>query len=216
MLGFEGVASVFWSSIVSCAAAEAAVQAAAARFDAPPDRIRRDYQAFRRQCAAHHLLGDEAGTMPPLRRSTSPLPRRVRAALPMLLHAAVTRLRVQAALRKGFNAAYQLAEAESDLRRDCANRFVTDGELMQLMRAFRRADGAMIHRLGVRDCLPRSLALFLFLSERGVPASHVIGLSPRPFRVHAWVEVSGSALLEDGEQIAPFRRLAVLAYGSMD
>ena len=44
------------------------------------------------------------------------------------------------------------------------------------------------------DCLPRSLAIFVLLRRRGVPARLHIGVKRFPFAAHAWVECFGEVL----------------------
>jgi hypothetical protein len=53
-------------------------------------------------------------------------------------------------------------------------------------------------------CLEQSLALCLLLRRRGVPAQLRIGVQPRPFHAHAWVEVAGRPLQEPPDVGASF------------
>jgi transglutaminase-like putative cysteine protease len=46
------------------------------------------------------------------------------------------------------------------------------------------------------QCLEQSLTLYVLLRRRGVPADLKLGVRPRPFYAHAWVEVRGRALGE--------------------
>lgn len=48
-------------------------------------------------------------------------------------------------------------------------------------------------------CLEQSLALTWLLRRRGVPAELRVGVQPRPFYAHAWVEVDGRALNEPSD-----------------
>ncbi|HVI07425.1 MAG TPA: lasso peptide biosynthesis B2 protein [Candidatus Binatia bacterium] len=43
-------------------------------------------------------------------------------------------------------------------------------------------------------CLQRSAATACLLKSHGVSAELVIGVQPRPFRAHAWVEVGGKVV----------------------
>ena len=43
-------------------------------------------------------------------------------------------------------------------------------------------------------CLQRSAVLTCVLRRHGIPAELVIGVSPMPFRAHAWVEVQGAVV----------------------
>lgn len=45
-------------------------------------------------------------------------------------------------------------------------------------------------------CLEQSLTLFLLLRRRGVRAELRLGVQPRPFHAHAWVEAGGRAISE--------------------
>ena len=45
-------------------------------------------------------------------------------------------------------------------------------------------------------CLEQSLTLFLLLRRRGVPAELRLGVQPRPFHAHAWVEAGGRPIGE--------------------
>lgn len=53
-----------------------------------------------------------------------------------------------------------------------------------------------------RDCLPKSLTLYLLLRSQGVPAQVCIGVRKYPFfGSHAWVEVGGRPLDENPDRI---------------
>ena len=60
-------------------------------------------------------------------------------------------------------------------------------------------------------CLEQSLALFLLLRRRGVPAELRLGVQVYPFYAHAWVEVGGEPVNEDPETVENFRALPELA-----
>jgi hypothetical protein len=53
-------------------------------------------------------------------------------------------------------------------------------------------------------CLEQSLALYVLLRRRGVPAELRLGVTPSPFHAHAWVEVDGAPVNEDAETVAKF------------
>lgn len=48
-------------------------------------------------------------------------------------------------------------------------------------------------------CLEQSLTLFVLLRRRGVPADLRLGVQPRPFQAHAWVEAGGRPLCESAD-----------------
>jgi hypothetical protein len=53
---------------------------------------------------------------------------------------------------------------------------------------FSNAERFIFSRRGMNDCLPRSLALFVFLRAMGFSVRHCIGIRCFPFAAHAWVE----------------------------
>ena len=61
-------------------------------------------------------------------------------------------------------------------------------------------------------CLEQSLTLFVLLRRRGVPAELRLGVQPRPFYAHAWVEVEGRPVNESADlplKLAAFPSLGV-------
>jgi hypothetical protein len=60
-------------------------------------------------------------------------------------------------------------------------------------------------------CLEQSLALYLLLRRRGVPAELRIGVQVYPFYAHAWVELHGEPVNEDRETVEKFRALPEVA-----
>jgi hypothetical protein len=54
-------------------------------------------------------------------------------------------------------------------------------------------------------CLERSVALLWMASRRGLAAHLRIGVLPRPFNAHAWVEIDGRPVNENPEYIELFR-----------
>lgn len=56
-------------------------------------------------------------------------------------------------------------------------------------------------------CLEQSLALYVLLRRRGVPAELRLGVQVHPFHAHAWVELDGEPLNEDPEAVRRFRPL---------
>jgi hypothetical protein len=77
--------------------------------------------------------------------------------------------------------------------------------------AFVRAENLFWFQRAPRDCLPRSLSLYAFLSQLGFPAVHRIGGRRFPgLAMHAWVESAGEVVLDDAEKIAEYEVLASL------
>ncbi|HEX6133734.1 MAG TPA: lasso peptide biosynthesis B2 protein [Longimicrobiales bacterium] len=61
-------------------------------------------------------------------------------------------------------------------------------------------------------CLEQSLTLFVLLRRRGVAADLRLGVQPRPFYAHAWVEIDGCPVSESADlplTIVPFPSLGV-------
>ncbi|HEV2147948.1 MAG TPA: lasso peptide biosynthesis B2 protein [Longimicrobiaceae bacterium] len=56
-------------------------------------------------------------------------------------------------------------------------------------------------------CLEQSLALYILLRRRGVPAELRLGVQVYPFHAHAWVELHGEPVNEHPETVARFRAL---------
>src|SRR5262249_37120613 len=83
--------------------------------------------------------------------------------------------------------------------------------VQQALKGFSWAENFFLARPGLDDCLARSLSLFVFLRQLGLPAQHHIGVRGHPFLGHAWVTVEGEALLEPPEGMQRFAVLARLS-----
>src|SRR5688572_29814278 len=68
----------------------------------------------------------------------------------------------------------------------------------------RRVALAGVFYPGRARCLEQSLALYVLLRRRAVPAQLRLGVQPYPFTAHAWVELDGVALNERPETISQF------------
>jgi Transglutaminase-like superfamily len=60
-------------------------------------------------------------------------------------------------------------------------------------------------------CLEQSLALYVLLRRRGVPAELRLGVQVYPFYAHAWVELNGQPVNEDRETVEKLRPLPEVA-----
>jgi hypothetical protein len=60
-------------------------------------------------------------------------------------------------------------------------------------------------------CLEQSLALYLHLRRRGIPAELCFGVRASPFAAHAWVEYEGEPVCEQRDVIVQFARLPEVA-----
>lgn len=123
----------------------------------------------------------------------------------------------QLALRtRGFERTYEWADRGPE-----AKLHPSVDKIERSLGYFRAAESLVFNPRGVMDCLPRSLALFAFLSMQGHSVRHVIGVRRYPFKAHAWVEQSGRKLLEmptfgatpssaPGRGVAEFVPIAIL------
>jgi hypothetical protein len=89
---------------------------------------------------------------------------------------------------RGFSATYaalsELAQLEMGHEPD-------ERTISAALRAFTRAEEFFHLKSAPADCLPRSLALFRFLRQVGVPVEHCIGVDTFPFSAHAWAQYQG-------------------------
>jgi hypothetical protein len=82
--------------------------------------------------------------------------------------------------------------------------------LRDALAAFSRGEHFVISRLRLDDCLPRSLALFVFLRAAGFSVCHCIGIRRHPFIAHAWVEHDAIPLLSLPDSIVDFTKIATI------
>lgn len=85
------------------------------------------------------------------------------------------------------------------LTRSLANRKRTTADRAMVDEIVRRVSLAAAFYPRRARCLEQSLALYLLLRRRGVAAELRLGAQPRPFYAHAWVEVDGAPLAEQGD-----------------
>jgi hypothetical protein len=203
---FDAVATTMWRLLLELGDRERVVAALAERYDAGADVLGRDLDALiarlldggfvRRETAAQDARSDAPAVAAP--------PGRLRAR-PSVPRAwwwlARTALRMH---REGFTATYRAAAA-------LAAHPVAPGAsavLEPALRAFARAENAFVFRNAPRDCFPRSVALFCFLRELGIPVEHRIGVNRHPFRAHAYVVLDGRVLSDHPGQQRAFTTLA--------
>ncbi len=105
---------------------------------------------------------------------------------------------------RGFHAAYEWARGH----RNHASAGAAD--LAAARRSFKRAEHVLPPRLGLNDCLPRSLALYAFLAGAGIGVTHRIGVKRYPFGAHAWVEHEAKPVVASEASVAPFKIIASL------
>ena len=115
--------------------------------------------------------------------------------------------RTWAALRlRGFGPVYRRLLVERPFQRPASPDLVD-----RAVRSFVRAENLFWFRDAPDDCLPRSLALFSFLRALGLPATHKIGGMRYPgLLMHAWVESSERALIDDPELLGMLTVLSTI------
>lgn len=92
----------------------------------------------------------------------------------------------------GFPRVFRFVERWGRRPVEAAPRAVQRRTVRRTVEAVRTA-GRYYHRRRL-NCLPRSLAIYVLLRRRGVPATLRIGVKRFPFAAHAWVECLGEVL----------------------
>lgn len=88
----------------------------------------------------------------------------------------------------------------------------SDASLMErALNTFSRAENFFVSKEAPQDCLPRSLALFLFLRSSGLAVEHCIGIRRFPFHAHAWVEHNGVVVHDNPLCGAVYKTIARIA-----
>jgi hypothetical protein len=179
-------------------------------------RVSADYAAFTSALLERDLL--VASTSPrqpaaaprgPARRGDgtrgASAPIRAAALLPAAAHAWLCQQRIEWTLRRrGFTAVYAFAA------RSRSHAAAKGTSLARCLAGFAAAEKFTTRLLRRDDCLPRSLALYLFLRARGFPVRHTVGIADDPLRAHAWVELDGQPLLDDPEHVRRHTAIARL------
>ena len=96
----------------------------------------------------------------------------------------------------GFHAAYSRATSYAPVITESPVPAAKPVCLDTAMAAFHRAERLVFSGRGLDDCLPRSLALFVYLRRCNLTARHFIGIKRYPFAAHAWVEHADKILME--------------------
>jgi hypothetical protein len=200
---FDAVATTMWRLLLELGDRERVVAALAERYDADAGVLGRDLDALTTRLLDGGFLSRDSAAPGAPARPAAP-PRRPPRARPSALRAwwwlARTALRLR---RAGFTATYRAATALAAIpaARDAHER------LEPALRAFARAENAFVFRNAPRDCFPRSIALFCFLRELGIPVEHRIGVNRHPFRAHAYVTLDGRVLSDHPGQQRAFTTL---------
>ena len=181
----DPVGSAMWSILTGESDEGASLKSLAATYETDLVTLRGDLEAFAKRCIGEQLLVPKAALPEPVAAETSPRRRR-----PGLVGALTCLIATQRALsRDGFGKTYE--------RYGRISATSSGNQLTEAVAAFAFAENFFVARRAPDDCLPRSLALYRFLRECGLPVRHVIGVSRFPFLAHAWVEHAGAALLDD-------------------
>lgn len=140
-----------------------------------------------------------------------PVPDMVRKRTPRALSwfdAYATLIRAYLSVRyRGFGATYAWARSALTYRTHDVS------EAKDLARGttlFMRAESLVFSRRGLDDCLPRSLALFVYLRRAGVAVRHHIGVRCYPFAGHAWVEHENVPVLDRDRRVELFTSIATI------
>lgn len=177
------------------------VASLATKLRMPVQTVEADLQAFSEDCENQGLLAPHlpAGT-DDARRAHNVVgqPRLSSLRAWWAIAATVARLR-----RHGFGRTYRCYA-----RMEKTAEAVDNDRLRTAVERFRMAENFFIFPTAPKDCLPRSLALYRFLLEMGLPAAHCMGVQRFPFEAHAWVECHGEALFNHPDDLAGYSELA--------
>ena len=181
----DPVGSAMWSILTGECDEGTSLDTLAATFETDLVTLRGDLAAFAKRCIGEQLLVSEAALHEPAAMEISRRRRR-----PGLVGALTCLIATQRALsRDGFGKTYE--------RYGRISAASSCGRLVEALAAFEFAENFFVARRAPDDCLSRSLSLYRFLRECGLPVEHVIGVSRFPFLAHAWVEHACVALLDD-------------------
>jgi hypothetical protein len=200
---FDAVATTMWRLLLELGDRERVVAALAERYDADAGVLGRDLDTLTARLLDGCFLRRQTAADAAHARPVAPPRGRLRAR-PSTARAwwwlARTALRLR---RAGFTATYRAATALA------AHPAAPDAgaRLEPALRAFARAENAFVLRNAPHDCFPRSIALFCFLRELGIPAEHRIGVNRYPFRAHAYVVLTGRVLSDHPGQQRAFTTL---------
>lgn len=195
---FDRTATAMWEVLRTLPRAHR-VDALQQRFNASRARLAADLDAFEQLCRNRAFLSATAHEAAP-RAALRCLPRRALTLRAWWALAATT----IALRRSGFAAVYR-ANARLPQR---ANAPADEDLLNRAERAFLRAENFFALKAAPKDCLPRSLALYRFLTSIGFAAEHCIGVMRYHFEAHAWVRCGDRLVLDSPEFVARYTVLA--------
>jgi hypothetical protein len=193
-LVLDRIETLIWQGLISDSTAET-INILIEEYDISEDIILADIEAFKAQCIERGFFDKKSDTS---RRKQQAAP----AKAPNAWRAWLWMLRVSFSLRSGFAPAYRLCLG---LKQPGAR---TLADLEKAQTAFLFAENFFIFKSAPRDCLPRSLSLYGFLTSCGIRATHVIGIARYPFEAHAWVECDDKVLLDRPDWVSKYHALA--------
>lgn len=214
-LVLDALASKMWPAVLDEGAWPTVRRQICCEYEVDEHQLDRDFSAFSADCASRWSLAEiriAAGLAPSAASSerpsaSMPLPSFPRRAwwqrLRYALRACVAIYRTGRSLRREKLRDTYLRYASIKTRHRSLS-------LDDALTAFAIAEHFFLSRQAPDDCLLRSLSLYRFLREHGVPATHVIGVCRLPFQAHAWVEYGGEPLLGDraiGGRFTPLSRI---------
>ena len=195
----DDIGTAFWRVLTERADDARGVGELCSKFGAPADVVESDLRAFRQRCIDRGWL---TGSMP---LASSGFVAR-HPAKPTPFYA--WRVLLETITRLWTGGLIKTYAAYAGTRPSMAEPALS-GLRERALGAFLAAENAILLPGGSRDCLPRSLALFVFLKRCGIDCNHVIGVQRTPFQAHAWVEIEGEPVLERLDQ-SHFHALARL------
>lgn len=198
----DEVATSMWEGVVGRRRRSTLVDQIAAEFAVSHAQVEQDLDGFLRSCLSQgYLAMREASASPAKTRRAGRTARRL-----LALRAWWSLVTAWADLKFfGFQKLYARGVAEASIVR--SEPLSVSDTLHRAEKAFLFAENFFVLAGAPRDCLPRSMAMFLFLRRLGLPARHQIGMERYPMSVHAWVECGARRVLDDPDSL----RCTVLA-----
>ena len=190
----DEAATIFWYAVCRRQEPLEVVERIAAEFGVPQDQVQADRDEFIASCLARRFLCREAHR-PAAETASVRIRRPARRVLALRAWMALSQCWLLLKVF-GFRGLHRLAQSEAAVWR------IPPPEagpelLFRAEEAFLAAENLFLLKEAPQDCLPRSMAVFLFLRRLGLPARHHIGVERYPITMHAWAECDGRPVLDD-------------------